>query len=95
MQLRTPSGLTSLEDIPAYKRNNIELTKTSHSSESEISSFTLTNKNESRTELRQDNSFCMTMLIKNKIPIPSFFINEKRMGVCKSNFYIIPGIPPP
>ena len=57
MQLRTPSGLTSLEDIPAYKRNNIELTKTSHSSESEISSFTLTNKNESRTELRQDNSF--------------------------------------
>ena len=57
MQLRTPSGLTSLEDVPAYKRNNIELTKTSHSSESEISSFTLTNKNESRTELRQDNSF--------------------------------------
>jgi len=57
MQLRTPSGLTSLEDVPAYKRNNIELTKTSHSSESEISSFTLTNKNENRTELRQDNSF--------------------------------------
>ena len=57
MQLRTPSGLTSLEDVPAYKRNNIELTKTSHSSESEISSFTLTNKDESRTELRQDNSF--------------------------------------
>ena len=26
MQLRTPSGLTSLEDIPAYKQNNIEIT---------------------------------------------------------------------
>jgi len=43
MQLRTPSGLTSLEDIPAYKRNNIDISETPHSSESEVSSFTLTN----------------------------------------------------
>ena len=57
MQLRTPSGLTSLEDVPAYKRNNIELTDTSHSSKSEISSFILDSKNEKKTELRQDNSF--------------------------------------
>lgn len=57
MQLRTPSGLTSLEDVPAYKRNNIELTKINHSSDSEFSSFNLTTKNENRTELRQDNSF--------------------------------------
>ena len=57
MQLRTPSGLTSLEDVPAYKRNNIELTSISHSSKSEISSFTLDSKNEKKTELRQDNSF--------------------------------------
>ncbi len=57
MQLRTPSGLTSLEDVPAYKRNNIELSSVSHSSKSEISSFTLDSKNEKKTELRQDNSF--------------------------------------
>jgi len=57
MQLRTPSGLTSLEDVPAYKRNNIELSNISHSSKSEISSFTLDSKNEKKTELRQDNSF--------------------------------------
>ena len=57
MQLRTPSGLTSLEDVPAYKRNNIELSSVSHSSKSEVSSFTLDSKNEKKTELRQDNSF--------------------------------------
>ena len=56
-ELRTPSGLTSLEDVPAYKRNNIELTDISHSSKSEISSFILDSKNEKKTELRQDNSF--------------------------------------
>ena len=42
-QLRTPSGLTQLEDVPAYKRSNIELEGTSpHSSDNEISSYTLT-----------------------------------------------------
>ena len=35
MQLRTPSGLTSLEDIPAYKRNNINISEMPHSSFSE------------------------------------------------------------
>ena len=40
-QLRTPSGLTNLEDIPAYKRNEIELDETSHSAENEISTYTL------------------------------------------------------
>ena len=44
-QLRTPSGLTNLEDIPAYKRNNIELEDTIHSSENEISTFRLDEEN--------------------------------------------------
>ena len=57
IQLRTPSGLTSLEDIPAYKRNNIEITESNHSSESEVSSYTLTNKDNNITELKQNNSF--------------------------------------
>jgi len=57
MQLRTPSGLTSLEDVPAYKRNNIELKDPTHSSESEVSTYTLTNGNNNTTELKQNNSF--------------------------------------
>jgi cell division protein FtsZ len=57
MQLRTPSGLTSLEDVPAYKRNNIELEDPTHSSESEVSTYTLTNGNNNTTELKQNNSF--------------------------------------
>ncbi|MDA8535630.1 cell division protein FtsZ [Flavobacteriales bacterium] len=56
MQLRTPSGLTSLEDVPAYKRDNIELEDPTHSSESEVSTYTLTNGNNT-TELKQNNSF--------------------------------------
>ena len=54
MQLRTPSGLSSLEDIPAYKRNNIDLTENSNSNE-EVSTFTLSN--EEKTELKENNSF--------------------------------------
>jgi len=57
MQLRTPSGLTSLEDVPAYKRNNIELEEPTHSSESEVSTYTLTNGNNNTTEFKQNNSF--------------------------------------
>jgi len=57
MQLRTPSGLTSLEDVPAYKRNNIELDEPTHSSESEASTYTLTNGNNNTAELKQNNSF--------------------------------------
>jgi cell division protein FtsZ len=57
MQLRTPSGLTSLEDVPAYKRNNVEISEPTHSSESEASTYTLTNGNNNTTELKQNNSF--------------------------------------
>jgi cell division protein FtsZ len=57
IQLRTPSGLTSLEDVPAYKRNNVEITKQTHSSENEVSTYTLTNKGNNTTELKQNNSF--------------------------------------
>jgi cell division protein FtsZ len=56
IKLRTPSGLTSLEDVPAYKRNNVEISEPTHSSESELSTYTLTNENNT-TELKQNNSF--------------------------------------
>ncbi|MBT5273486.1 MAG: hypothetical protein HOL74_01535, partial [Flavobacteriales bacterium] len=42
---------------PAYKRNNIELEEPTHSSESEVSTYTLTNGNNNTTELKQNNSF--------------------------------------
>ena len=56
-QLRTPSGLTNLEDIPAYKRNEIELDETSHSAENEISTYTLSDGKNNSTQLKQNNSF--------------------------------------
>jgi len=56
-QLRTPSGLTNLEDIPAYKRNQIELEEISHSTETEISTYTLSDGKKNSTELKQNNSF--------------------------------------
>ena len=56
-QLRTPSGLTNLEDVPAYKRNQIELEENSHSAENEMSTYTLSEGKNNSTELKQNNSF--------------------------------------
>ena len=56
-QLRTPSGLTNLEDVPAYERNNIELEETTHSAEDEVSTYTLSDGKNNTTELKQNNSF--------------------------------------
>ena len=56
-QLRTPSGLTNLEDIPAYKRNQIELEVTSHSADNEMSTYTLSDGKNNSAELKQNNSF--------------------------------------
>jgi len=57
IKLRTPSGLTSLEDEPAYKRDNVDLEETPHSSESEVSKYTLSEGEDTKTELKQNNSF--------------------------------------
>ena len=56
-QLRTPSGLTNLEDIPAYKRNNIELQDTPHSSEDNLSTYNLSSSDENNVKLDGENSF--------------------------------------
>ena len=61
MKLRAPSGISDLENEPAYKRRNIELDNTPHSSESEVSRFTLSEEEdedgEKRGGLRSNNSF--------------------------------------
>lgn len=59
---KTASGLVELEGEPAYKRRNVNLDNTFHSSENNISRFTLSDeKNENnmgnKTELRANNSF--------------------------------------
>ena len=56
-QLRTPSGLTKLEDVPAYKRNNIELEDISSVNDTEISTFTLEEDGKNKPELNENNSF--------------------------------------
>eukprot|EP01133_Synstelium_polycarpum_P016473 gene16473-19588_t len=57
MKLRTTNGLQELENEPAYKRKQMQLQQVQHSSESQISRFTLSNDEEGTTEIRPNNSF--------------------------------------
>jgi cell division protein FtsZ len=60
-RLKTPEGLTQLEKEPAYKRRNIRLDNIPHSSESEVSKYTLTTEEDEegnkRSGLRPNNPF--------------------------------------
>ena len=56
MKLRTANGLQELESEPAYKRKQMSLPDVPHSSESQVSRFTLSN-DEGITEIRPNNSF--------------------------------------
>jgi len=59
--LRTPSGIQDLESEPAYKRKKLKLDDTPHSSESQVSRYTIseteTEDGEKKTEIRSNNSF--------------------------------------
>jgi cell division protein FtsZ len=61
MRLRSTSGLKDLENEPAYKRRQIKLDDTPHSSESSVSKFTLSEEEgedgEKKSGLRENNSF--------------------------------------
>ena len=57
MKLRTTNGLQELENEPAYKRKQMQLQQVQHSSESQVSRFTLSNDEEGGTEIRPNNSF--------------------------------------
>ena len=61
MRLRTPSGLNDLEREPAYVRRNITLNEGKHSTDSNVSIYTLneeTDENgERRVELRRNNPY--------------------------------------
>lgn len=56
-KLKTPGGINEMENEPAYKRRNVELEETPHSSESNVSRFTLSEGEGNKGELRQNNSF--------------------------------------
>lgn len=56
MKLRTANGLQELENEPAYKRKQMALQQVPHSSESQVSRFTLSNE-DGATEIRPNNSF--------------------------------------
>ncbi|MBP6334689.1 MAG: cell division protein FtsZ [Bacteroidia bacterium] len=51
------ANLADMEKEPAYKRRNVKLNNTPHSSDSNVSRYTLSSDDEKKTELRQNNSF--------------------------------------
>ncbi|HYG49262.1 MAG TPA: cell division protein FtsZ [Flavobacteriales bacterium] len=55
-KLKTANGLNDLENEPAYKRRNINLTNITHSSESQMSKFTVDGDGKSG-DIRTNNSF--------------------------------------
>jgi cell division protein FtsZ len=56
MKLRTPSGIQDLESEPAYLRKKQALDAAPHSSESQVSRFTLGEEN-GEPQIRPNNSF--------------------------------------
>ena len=57
LKLKTPKGLNEMEHEPAYVRKNINLDNVPHSSESQVSRYTLTENEEKKIEIRPNNSF--------------------------------------
>ena len=57
MKMKTPSGINDLENEPAYKRRKINLDEAPHSSENPISRFTLSDDEDGKPKLNDDNSF--------------------------------------
>ncbi|HEU4717612.1 MAG TPA: hypothetical protein VFU15_07255, partial [Bacteroidia bacterium] len=57
LKLKTPQGLKEMEHEPAYKRRNIQLDNVPHSSESQVSRFTLTENEDKKIEIKPNNSF--------------------------------------
>ena len=55
--MKTSSGISDLESEPAYKRRMIKLDETPHSSDDNISRYTLSEDDENKTKLKENNSF--------------------------------------
>lgn len=57
LKLKSPTGVNDLEKEPAYRRRNIKLDSTPHSSENNISRYTLSEDEEKKAEIKPNNSF--------------------------------------
>lgn len=56
-QLKSPSHYSDLENVPAYKRRNVDLENQPHSSENNFSRYTLSENEDEKPEIRSNNSF--------------------------------------
>ncbi|MBI2269464.1 MAG: cell division protein FtsZ [Bacteroidetes bacterium] len=56
-KLKTPTGISDMENEPAYKRKNVDLESTPHSSESQVSRYTLSEGEDKKIEIKPNNSF--------------------------------------
>jgi len=56
-KLNTATGLNDLENEPAYKRRNVQLGNVPHSSESNISKYTLSEDEDKQATLKPNNPF--------------------------------------
>ena len=50
-------AINDFENVPAYQRRNVELDSVPHSSESQVSRYTLSEGEDKKTEIRPNNSF--------------------------------------
>jgi len=57
INLRSPEKLAELENQPAYLRKKVELGETIHSSESNVSRYTLGEDGKNQPVIKSDNSF--------------------------------------
>lgn len=57
VKLKTADGLSQMEREPAFRRRNVNLDDTPHSSESQVSRYTLSEGEAGKAEIRPNNSF--------------------------------------
>ena len=60
IKLKTPGELDEFEKTPAYVRRNVELSEVKHSSETEVSKYTLMENEDKKVEIKPNNSFLHT-----------------------------------
>jgi len=56
-QLKSPSHYSDIENVPAYKRREVDLEDQPHSSENKFSRYTLSENEDEKPEIRSNNSF--------------------------------------
>lgn len=57
LKLKSPDDLLELEKVPSFVRNDVKLQNTPHSSESNVSRYTLSEGDDKKMEIRPNNSF--------------------------------------